>query len=492
MNPRPDAAIFLTADLPAGLAAGRDVTDSAAPPVEAPAPEDMSAAAPELDFVPAAPVDGGKAPSRRRAVWIAVLVSAALHAAAFAFVAETLKREGVEAATDAVSVEIVLDGPLLHPAQPLAGTDFDSAEAAVSEPVAAEAQIMTASNDAVRQKPSTAERLAPTSDNAALLPSNTTDALKPVTDTAAVAPAAEARPAKVEEHAVALESTANDAPTARKPADEPVARAAPDRQSPTDAAPEAAAPVSDTARAAPQADNGAEPVLSAPVQSEVAAPVEPQKAEASADVAPAESASPLASAPAPTAATVADADTVSGVEVSDVAEDEAGPALPRTDAPLPTPRPSDQPPATVAARPEPKSAHGRPPKPAQAGSPARDSRTQTNRKPAQPPSAASAAGRQGGATAGEKASYARKLLAHVQRHKRYPPGTDRLSGATKLAITIDRGGGFAGARVLSGSGHAVLDQAALAVARNAAPYPKPPEGVGGATFTFAVTLRYRR
>ena len=62
--------------------------------------------------------------------------------------------------------------------------------------------------------------------------------------------------------------------------------------------------------------------------------------------------------------------------------------------------------------------------------------------------------------------------------------------ATKLAVTIDRSGRLAGARIAGSSGHAVLDEEALAAARRAAPYPRPPQGVGGATVAIAVTLRF--
>ncbi|MCR4269503.1 energy transducer TonB, partial [Nitratireductor sp. ZSWI3] len=117
-------------------------------------------------------------------------------------------------------------------------------------------------------------------------------------------------------------------------------------------------------------------------------------------------------------------------------------------------------------------------------------------QPAKPPPAAKPrdAGRKGGASKGEQAAYARRLLGHVQRYKRYPDAARnaRASGTARLTITIDRAGRLAGARLRQGSGHAVLDSEALATARRAAPYPKPPEGVGGSTISFSVNLDYRR
>jgi protein TonB len=98
------------------------------------------------------------------------------------------------------------------------------------------------------------------------------------------------------------------------------------------------------------------------------------------------------------------------------------------------------------------------------------------------------------ASPGEKAAYARKLLAHVQRYKRYPLAAQRagITGDARLSITIDRSGTLRGARLVSSAGSALLDKEAMEVARRASPYPPPPPGMGGATFSFVVTLRFTR
>lgn len=98
------------------------------------------------------------------------------------------------------------------------------------------------------------------------------------------------------------------------------------------------------------------------------------------------------------------------------------------------------------------------------------------------------------ASAGEKAAYARKLLTHVQRYKRYPQAAERagITGAARLSITIDRSGSLRGARLVSSAGSALLDKEAMEVAHRASPYPAPPPGVGNATFSFIVTLRFER
>ncbi|WP_163267961.1 energy transducer TonB [Chelativorans alearense] len=159
-------------------------------------------------------------------------------------------------------------------------------------------------------------------------------------------------------------------------------------------------------------------------------------------------------------------------------------ALPREDIPVPTPRPEPRVKAEARTKPAPE----KPPR-SRAMPPAKPV---AKKAPAQAP--AVSAGRTGGATAGEKAAYARRLLNHVERHKRYPSKAARqgAAGAATLSITIDRQGRLAGARLARGSGHAILDEEALAVARRAAPYPRPPEGIGGSTISFSVTLRFKR
>ncbi|WP_159592789.1 energy transducer TonB family protein, partial [Chelativorans xinjiangense] len=162
--------------------------------------------------------------------------------------------------------------------------------------------------------------------------------------------------------------------------------------------------------------------------------------------------------------------------------------LPRQIIPVPTPRPEPQAKAEALTKPARKPAPEKPPR-SRATPPAKPT---AKKAPVQTPAAS--AGRTGGATAGEKAAYARRLLSHVERHKRYPSEAARqgAAGAAALSITIDRQGRLAGARLARGSGHAILDEEALAVARRAAPYPRPPEGVGGSTISFSVTLRFKR
>jgi len=100
---------------------------------------------------------------------------------------------------------------------------------------------------------------------------------------------------------------------------------------------------------------------------------------------------------------------------------------------------------------------------------------------------AGSAGRSGGASSGEKAAYARRVLSHIQRYKRHPAGGK--NGKVGLAVQISPSGSLGGVSVRSSSGDSVLDRAAVTTARSASPYPKPPGGNG---FSFTVSLRYTR
>ncbi len=188
--------------------------------------------------------------------------------------------------------------------------------------------------------------------------------------------------------------------------------------------------------------------------------------------------------------------------VKPVPEEEAFVLLPRENAPVPTARPTPPKPKPVQNANQsretkkvrtkttpPKKAEARKAQPRRnkpsAGSAARNTRK------AAPSSTPRQAARE--ASPAAKASYAKKLLRHVERRKRYPRAAagKRISGATRLAITINRSGSLVGARVTGSSGHRVLDDAAVATARRAAPYPRPPQGVGGSTISFSVTLRFK-
>ncbi|MCT7374936.1 energy transducer TonB family protein [Chelativorans salis] len=386
----------------------REIAD--AEPVEAPPPS-----APRTDAAPSPPLEPHGSPpqeaapalpaaapplylsaKRARALSLGLIValslSAAVHAAVLAYLGEGMAREGLEAADDAISVEIILEAPPAPPARPVEGEAVETPEPEAAQKPAANptSQPVEAVEADIAHSPLPAEETAPT--------------------TAETASTGEGEPADTIEPQQATEDI--------RPTE------AQENQAPEVALPE-----------------------------------------------PAETPSQLVAEPAPETATAL--------------------ALSRENIPVPTPRPEPQVKAEAPTKPA-RKAPGKPPR-SQAAAPAKPT---AKKAPVQASTQAPAAnaGRKGGATAGEKAAYARRLLSHVERHKRYPSGAARqgAAGAAALSITIDRRGRFSGAQLARSSGHAILDQEALAVARRAAPYPRPPEGVGDRTITFSVTLRFKQ
>ncbi|WP_395337179.1 TonB family protein [Novosphingobium sp. BL-8H] len=76
-------------------------------------------------------------------------------------------------------------------------------------------------------------------------------------------------------------------------------------------------------------------------------------------------------------------------------------------------------------------------------------------------------------------SYRRALIARLESQRRYPPGSlqHHAQGKGSLLFRIDREGDLLDAVIVSGTGHAALDQAALAIVSRAAPFPPIPTGL---------------
>lgn len=77
---------------------------------------------------------------------------------------------------------------------------------------------------------------------------------------------------------------------------------------------------------------------------------------------------------------------------------------------------------------------------------------------------------------GRDNSYEAKLLAHIQKFRRYPSAARRMGdqGVTHLRVRIDRAGHVLSAQVLRGSGFGSLDKGALETIRRADPLPAVP------------------
>jgi periplasmic protein TonB len=86
-------------------------------------------------------------------------------------------------------------------------------------------------------------------------------------------------------------------------------------------------------------------------------------------------------------------------------------------------------------------------------------------------------------------SWQRKLIAHLERFKRYPSEA-RAEGVTNIAFQIDRQGRILSSRILHSSGSLVLDQEALAMIKRAEPLPAPPDDILDTQLSFTIPIRY--
>jgi periplasmic protein TonB len=79
---------------------------------------------------------------------------------------------------------------------------------------------------------------------------------------------------------------------------------------------------------------------------------------------------------------------------------------------------------------------------------------------------------------GRDSDYVGKLLGWLERFKEYPRAARlrRIEGQVMLELSIMADGQIASAKVVTGSGNPVLDDAALEMVRRAAPVPMPNDG----------------
>lgn len=90
-------------------------------------------------------------------------------------------------------------------------------------------------------------------------------------------------------------------------------------------------------------------------------------------------------------------------------------------------------------------------------------------------------------------SYNSKVLARLRAAKKYPAAArgKGIEGTAILAFTISSSGKLTSARVVKGAGHALLDSAVIAMARNAAPFPAFPQATAKSQMTFRVPVQFK-
>jgi TonB family protein len=93
-----------------------------------------------------------------------------------------------------------------------------------------------------------------------------------------------------------------------------------------------------------------------------------------------------------------------------------------------------------------------------------------------------------------RATWQKQLIAHLDKHKRYPMQHSQKSAEILVSLALDRMGHVVSVSIVKGSGDAVFDEAALAMVRKSDPVPQPPPLVAdeGLNFTLPVIFHVKR
>ena len=92
-----------------------------------------------------------------------------------------------------------------------------------------------------------------------------------------------------------------------------------------------------------------------------------------------------------------------------------------------------------------------------------------------------------------RAIWQKELIAHFDRHKRYPAVHSLDNAEILVKFVLDETGRVLSSSIVQGSGDATLDEAALAMIRRSDPVPSPPPLVvqQGLSFTLPVIFRVK-
>ena len=92
-----------------------------------------------------------------------------------------------------------------------------------------------------------------------------------------------------------------------------------------------------------------------------------------------------------------------------------------------------------------------------------------------------------------RTTWQKELIAHLDKHKRYPTGSSRKTVEILVNFVLDRVGHVVSTTVVKGSGDPAFDEAALAMVRRSDPVPAPPPLVAdeGLSFTLPVIFRVK-
>ncbi|WP_448045523.1 TonB family protein [Bradyrhizobium liaoningense] len=95
-----------------------------------------------------------------------------------------------------------------------------------------------------------------------------------------------------------------------------------------------------------------------------------------------------------------------------------------------------------------------------------------------------------GATASAIASYNQRVRAHLMRFHQYPSGGGGQRGVARLSFTLSRGGQVTSGRLGGSSGVAVFDAQAMAMIRQASPFPPFPDEIRTGSMSFTIPVEF--
>lgn len=112
--------------------------------------------------------------------------------------------------------------------------------------------------------------------------------------------------------------------------------------------------------------------------------------------------------------------------------------------------------------------------------------------PPGPPTAPADGSPSAGANSRTRPSWEGRLLAHLERHKRYPSSAQRRrqQGVAQVRFVIDRNGTVLSYRLERSSGHAALDEESTDLLRRASPLPAPPPEIASDHMELVVPVEF--
>jgi TonB family protein len=88
-------------------------------------------------------------------------------------------------------------------------------------------------------------------------------------------------------------------------------------------------------------------------------------------------------------------------------------------------------------------------------------------------------------------TWQKELLAHINRHRRYPADRAQQEAHLMLAVVLDRTGRVVSASIARSSGDASFDKEALAMMRRADPVPPLPPLIADEGLSFILPVDFR-